>query len=114
MWKLLKLYKPKWGVKKGANLLYKAANNNVNPLYITLLKATGLGYRDNEKKQISISLSHADGYVATAIPVVALVLQLLDGSIKQPGVFTMGEVVAIPQFEKNLVELGLNLEVKES
>lgn len=114
VWKLLKLYKPKWGVKKGAELLYKASNNNVKPPYITLLKATGHGYLNNMNKKISISLSHVDGYVATAIPVVALILQLLDGTINQSGVFAMGEVVNVLKFEKDLVELGLGMEVKES
>jgi len=57
-------------------------------------------------------LSHADGYIFTAIPAVAAIMQLLDGSIRSPGLFTQGEIVEPERFLKDLERMGI--EIKEN
>ncbi|WP_159872055.1 MULTISPECIES: saccharopine dehydrogenase NADP-binding domain-containing protein [unclassified Raoultella] len=56
-------------------------------------------------------ISHPDAYVVTAAPVVATILQLLDGSISTPGVHLQATIVDIERFFVDLARLGLRIEV---
>lgn len=55
------------------------------------VQATGI--REGRQARVRVSVAHDDGYAITAIPVVATLLQYLDGSVRKPGLWLMGHVV---------------------
>ncbi len=108
IWKILHLYKSKSLSKLGALLIYKFGNRN-KPPYITLLKATGTGLYAGKEKKTIITISHKDGYIGTAIPVVATILQLIENNLKKSGSYTMGEFVDLTRFKKDILSMGMSL-----
>jgi hypothetical protein len=54
-------------------------------------------------------LADEDGYEITAIPLVACALQLLDGSIRRPGLHTMGSAVDPQRLLDDMRRLGLQV-----
>jgi saccharopine dehydrogenase (NAD+, L-lysine-forming) len=57
-----------------------------------------------------LSLYHADGYVFTAVPIAACVLQWLDGGIRRPGVHMMAHVVDPARLLRDMERLGIQVE----
>jgi hypothetical protein len=54
-----------------------------------------------------VSVQHGDGYVATAIPTLSCLLQVLDGTLKKPGVQMMGHAVDAARFIDDMGRLGM-------
>ena len=52
-----------------------------------------------------------DAYYITAVPVAACLLQYLDGSIDQPGLWIMGRVVDPYRFVKDMRRMGIRFEI---
>ncbi|MEJ2613683.1 MAG: saccharopine dehydrogenase NADP-binding domain-containing protein [Ignavibacteriaceae bacterium] len=111
IWSIFKLYKKESRAKIGAKLLYRAANKNRKPPYITIVQAKGNGKVNSENREIILSLSHPNGWIGTAIPVAACVLQLLDGTINKPGLFRMGELVEVERFKNDISNLGIEMKI---
>ena len=82
------------------------------PPYGTLLKLGAQGIKDDLPHQVEISVYHQDGYVLTAIPVVACLLQYLDGSIRQPGLWFQALAVEPERFMADIERLGAELKIK--
>ena len=61
---------------------------------------------------LNFSVSHADEYVLTAVPVVAGVLQYLSGAIDRPGLWMLGHVVEPSSFVDDLGRMGLDISLK--
>jgi saccharopine dehydrogenase (NAD+, L-lysine-forming) len=55
------------------------------PPYGTLLKLEAAGARDGVETELTVVVYHPDGYVLTAAPMVASLMQVLDGSARRPG-----------------------------
>ena len=51
------------------------------------LKVEATGKKNGQPKTMQVTISHPDGYLFTAIPVAACMLQYLDGSITKPGLW---------------------------
>jgi saccharopine dehydrogenase (NAD+, L-lysine-forming) len=62
---------------------------------------------------LRVRLRHDDGYEMTAIAVVACLKQYLDGTIRRPGLWLMGEVVEPVQLFGDLERMGVAIEVSE-
>jgi len=77
------------------------------------LEAEGEG-EGGQPRQLRLRLSHADGYDLTAIPVVACLLQWLDGEARKPGLATMANIVEPTRFLADLERLGVRIEREES
>jgi saccharopine dehydrogenase-like NADP-dependent oxidoreductase len=77
------------------------------PPYGTRLKLEAEGEKDGQRRTFEMLLSHADGYVFTAVPVVATILQWLDGSIRKPGLFTQGELVQPERLIRDMQRMGI-------
>ncbi len=92
IWPLYRLF-GKSSVKPLAKVLGWGLRNFSKPPFGTRLKVEASGTRNGEHISHSLMLSHDDGYVFTAIPVVATLLQYLDGSWRKPGLWTQAHFV---------------------
>jgi len=80
------------------------------PPYGTRLKLEAEGEKDGKRQNLEMVLSHDDGYVFTAVPVVATILQWLDGSIRQPGLFTQGELAQPERLIRDMQRMGITVQ----
>jgi hypothetical protein len=81
------------------------------PPYGTLLKLEADGEKDGQQAHAELVLAHSDGYVFTAIPAVACLLQILDGSACKPGIHMQALVVDPVRFLEDMKRMGI--EIKE-
>lgn len=79
------------------------------PPYLVALKVEASGEKDGEAVTFSASVSHADGYELTAIPVVACLKQYLDGSARRPGLWMMGHLVDPLRLFQDMEIMGVHV-----
>ncbi|MFQ5891226.1 MAG: saccharopine dehydrogenase family protein [Candidatus Methanofastidiosia archaeon] len=84
-----------------------------SPPYGVVLKIEATGEKDDHAREVKISLHYKDGYMFTAIPVVACLLQYLDGSAKKPGLWMMGHLVDPTRLMKDMERMGIEVRIKE-
>jgi saccharopine dehydrogenase (NAD+, L-lysine-forming) len=77
-----------------------------------MLKAEAQGYKDGRVEAMDITLYHEDGYMFTAIPVVACLLQYLDGAIKKPGLWTQANIVEPDRLMRDMERMGIEVKIK--
>ncbi len=106
---LLKIGRGGRGVKSAARVLDWAFRKFGKPPYGFRMK---LEAESSDGERLELILSHDDMYEATAIPVVACLLQWLDGSIKKPGVWMMGHVVEPVRLMADIERLGMSVEIR--
>jgi saccharopine dehydrogenase (NAD+, L-lysine-forming) len=57
--------------------------------------------------RVQTTVAHPDGYELTAIPVVATLLQYLDGSARKSGLWMMGHFVEPTRLMKDMAIMGV-------
>lgn len=62
---------------------------------------------------MELMLSHEDGYMLTAIPVAATLLQYLDGSIARPGLWTQANLVEPVRLMRDMQMMGVQIQERE-
>lgn len=67
------------------------------------------GERGGEEVLVRLRAGHDDVYGFTAMPVVALLLQILDGKARKPGLSMMGHLVDPVRLLEDLVRMGAEL-----
>jgi hypothetical protein len=77
------------------------------PPYRVELQVQAAGLRDGRPVTVRSSVAHPDGYELTAIPVVATLLQYLDGFARKPGLWMMGHVVDPVRLIKDMEKMGV-------
>lgn len=77
------------------------------PPYSTILKLHASGESEGRERELEACLSHEDGYALTAAPVVAAIVQYLDGTARKPGVFTQAEIVDPERLLEDLTRMGM-------
>jgi hypothetical protein len=77
------------------------------PPYGTLLQVEAAGKKNGLPKTMKVAISHPDGYLFTAIPVAACMLQYLDGSIATPGLWLQATVVEPNRFMRDMQRMGI-------
>jgi hypothetical protein len=105
---------PRPALKPMGRLMRWGLNTFSKPPYGTMLKAEARGARDGRDKAMEITLHHQEGYVFTAIPVVACLLQYLDGSIRKPGLWTQANLVEPDRLIRDMERMGIEVEIRMS
>jgi NAD(P)-dependent dehydrogenase (short-subunit alcohol dehydrogenase family) len=81
------------GVARLGRLLCWSTRTFARPPFGCVVQADVAGRRQDEPIQLRVALFHEDGYELTAIPAVSMIEQLLEGSVRRPGVHLMGLLV---------------------
>jgi saccharopine dehydrogenase (NAD+, L-lysine-forming) len=84
------------------------------PPYGTLLKVEASGEKDGNAKKMEVIISHPDGYLFTAIPVAACLLQYLDGSIGKPGLWMQAHIVDPDRLMKDMQRMDIAMQTNEA
>ena len=100
---------PRRGLSLAGKLLLWGLRTFSRPPYGTLLKLEARGQQNGQPAALDLLLSHPDGYVFTAVPVVACLLQCLDGSALKPGLWTQAWVVEPERFLKDIERMGVKI-----
>jgi hypothetical protein len=100
---------PQRGVRPMGKLMWWGMQNFSKPPYVVLLKVEATGERDGKPARLEAALSHPDGYELTAIPVVACLMQYLDGSARRPGLWMMGHLVEPERLFKDMQQMGVEI-----
>lgn len=77
------------------------------PPYRVELQVQAIGFKDGRRVRLQASVAHPDGYELTAIPVVATLLQYLDGSARKPGLWMMGHLVEPSRLLNDIEKMGV-------
>lgn len=77
------------------------------PPYRVELQVQAAGLKDGRPATMQATVSHTDGYELTAIPVVATILQYLDGSARKPGLWMMGHLIDPPRLMRDMETMGI-------
>jgi saccharopine dehydrogenase (NAD+, L-lysine-forming) len=92
-----------------ARLFRWSLNTFSRPPYGTMLKVEARGQKGGQEKVMELSLYHPDGYVFTAVPAVATLLQLLDASAHKPGLYLQAHFVEPERLIRDLARLGIEI-----
>jgi len=84
-------------------------NTFSKPPYGTLLKADLAGTRQGKAHRVELSLYHLDGYLLTAIPVVACLKQILDGSARRPGLWLQAHIAEPGRLMQDMKQMGVEI-----
>ncbi|UNC92637.1 saccharopine dehydrogenase NADP-binding domain-containing protein [Candidatus Contubernalis alkaliaceticus] len=76
------------------------------PPYRVELQIHAAGLKDGNVSNFRTSVAYPDGYGLTAIPVVATLLQYLDGSARKPGLWMMGYFVEPIRLLRDMEKMG--------
>ena len=106
---VVKLF-PRSGLTPMTHFMIWALGAFSSPPYKVVLQLEAMGTYQGHRHAYRLRLSHGDGYWFTAIPVVACVRQLLEGSIRQPGLHMMGHIVNPEFFLKDMQSMGVTVE----
>lgn len=94
-------------VRPIGKLLWWGMGNFHKPPYRVELQIQASGYKDGQRINTSVSVSHPDGYELTAIPVVAALVQYLDGSARKPGLWMMGHFAEPDRLMRDMERMGV-------
>ncbi|KAI9134655.1 saccharopine dehydrogenase NADP-binding domain-containing protein [Acaryochloris sp. CCMEE 5410] len=86
--------------------------NFSKPPFGAVIQLEGQGLQAGQNRSIQMRLAHDDAYVLTAIPVVACLLQYLNGSVRHPGLWFQANLVEPKQFFKDINRLGVKVSLQ--
>lgn len=100
---------PRRSVRPLGKLLWWAMQTLPKPPHLVALTVNASGLRNSQPAKVQASVSHPDGYELTAIPVVAFLLQYLDGSAKRPGLWMMGHLAEPKRLMIDMEKMGVKV-----
>jgi saccharopine dehydrogenase (NAD+, L-lysine-forming) len=99
---------PKRGLRPLGKLMWWGMGNS-KPPHVVALKVETKGQLNSNQSQFYARIAHPDGYELTAIPVVAYLLQYLDGTARKDGVYMMGHIVEPARLFKDMQQMGVQV-----
>ena len=103
---------PKKGIQPAGKMMVWGLRTFSKPPYGTLLKVEAQGEKDGKPYSAEVTLYHPDGYWFTAIPTVACLLQVLDGSARKPGLWLQAHLVEPGRLMKDMQRMGIEIQEK--
>jgi hypothetical protein len=100
---------PRRSVKPLGRLLCWGTRTFGSPPYGVVVKADASGEIAGKIESRSVLISHPDGYKLTAIPVVAYLLQYLDGTARRPGLHMMGHLADPGRLLLDMARMGASV-----
>lgn len=101
---------PSRGIRPAGRLMLWGLRTFTKPPYGTLLKVEAQGEKDGKNHTAQVSLYHPDGYWFTAIPAVACLLQVLDGTGRKPGLWCQANLVEPKRLMADLQRMGIEIQ----
>jgi len=101
---------PERAVKPMGRLLCWATKTFGSPPYGVIVKAEASGDKNGAPATASVIVSHTDGYKLTAVPVVAYLLQYLDGSARKVGLHMMGHLADPVRLLRDMERMGIRVQ----
>ncbi len=100
---------PRRATSRLGKILWWSMKAFSKPPYLVSLKIEAKGEKNQKPVTFECFISHADGYELTAIPVVACLLQYLDGTVRRPGLWMMGHLVEPLRFYNDMEKMGVEI-----
>ena len=100
---------PNGAIKPMSRLMDWGLKAFSRPPYGVILKVQARGEKNGRDTKVNIWLNHHDGYMFTAIPVVACMLQYLEGPIRKPGLWMMGHLVNPDRLVLDMQRMGIKM-----
>ena len=99
---------PKRGIRPLGRLMWWAMGKS-KPPYMVILKVEAKGQLNGKQAEVQVRVAHPDGYELTAIPVVAYLLQYLDGLAHKAGVHMMGHIAEPVRLFQDMQKMGAEI-----
>jgi saccharopine dehydrogenase-like NADP-dependent oxidoreductase len=104
----IKLF-PQSGIRPLGKLVWWGMTTLPKPPHRLELHTEATGLKNGKQAKVVFTVSHADGYELTAIPVVAALMQYIDGSARKPGVWMMGHLVDPVRLMRDMQKIGVTV-----
>lgn len=85
-----------------------------HPPYRVELQTQSRGIKKEKSYLLKTTVSHEDGYMLTAAPVLATILQYLDGTARKPGLWMMGHIVDANRLIQDMKKVGIQINTEEA
>lgn len=99
---------PKRGLRPLGKLMWWAMGKS-KPPHVVALKVEAKGLLNGRQAEVQLQIAHPDGYELTAIPVVAYLLQYLDGTARRAGVHMLGHIAEPQRLFKDMQRMGAQI-----
>lgn len=99
---------PKRGLRPLGKLMWWGMGKS-KPPHVVALKVEAKGQLNGDQAEVHVRIAHPDGYELTAIPVVAYLLQYLDGTARKDGVHMMGHIVEPARLFDDMQRMGVQV-----
>ena len=100
---------PQKAIKPSAKIFEWSLKAFSKPPFNTILLLEASGIKNDKPMHLRISLSHEDGYLLTAAPVVACLLKYLKSTIRQPGLWFQANIVEPKEFLEDMKRMGIQV-----
>ncbi len=104
---------PRRGTRLVGRMMLWGLKRFGRPPHGTLLKLEATGTRGGGEAQLVLVVYHADGYVLTAAPMVATLLQVLDGSARKPGLHFQALLADPERLLADMRRMGVEVTLSE-